>query len=99
MSIAGDSVWVISDKTTLNVRGSFYNMTDEFYNPALLLGDDGLHGYWSRDVVFVALQQRLRLLPRARRDVGHGHRDDQSSRPAGPRVVPASGRVDGVGRA
>jgi hypothetical protein len=23
----------MSDKTTLNVRGSFYNMTDEFYNP------------------------------------------------------------------
>ena len=33
MSVAGDSVWVMSDKTTLNVRGSFYNMTDEFYNP------------------------------------------------------------------
>ena len=41
LSIAGDSVWVMSNKTTLNVRGSFYNMTDEFYNPALLLGDDG----------------------------------------------------------
>ena len=48
MSVAGDSVWVISDKTTLNVRGSFYNMTDEFYNPALLLGSDGLSDYWSR---------------------------------------------------
>lgn len=48
MSAAADSVWVISDKTTLNVRGSFYNMTDEFYNPALLLGDDGLSSYWSR---------------------------------------------------
>ena len=23
----------MSNKTTLNVRGSFYNMTDEFYNP------------------------------------------------------------------
>ena len=42
LSIAGDSVWVMSNKTTLNVRGSFYNMTDEFYNPSLLLGDDGL---------------------------------------------------------
>jgi hypothetical protein len=48
MSIAGDSVWVMSDRTTLNVRGSFYNMTDEFYNPALLLGADGLRDYWSR---------------------------------------------------
>ena len=42
LSIAGDSVWVMSNKTTLNVRGSFYNMTDEFYNPGLLLGDQGL---------------------------------------------------------
>ena len=41
LSIAGDSVWVMSNKTTLNVRGSFYNMTDEFYNPSLLLGDKG----------------------------------------------------------
>ncbi|PYR24640.1 MAG: hypothetical protein DMF98_14765, partial [Acidobacteria bacterium] len=48
LSIAGDSVWVMSKKTTLNVRGSFYDMTDEFYNPSLLLGDDGLKGYWSR---------------------------------------------------
>jgi hypothetical protein len=48
LSIAGDSVWVMSNKTTVNVRGSFYNMTDEFYNPSLLLGDDGLKGYWSR---------------------------------------------------
>ena len=49
LSIAGDSVWIMSDRTTLNVRGSFYNMTDEFYNPALLLGADGLRGYWSRE--------------------------------------------------
>ncbi len=48
MSVAGDSVWVMSDRTTLNVRGSFYNMTDEFYNPSLLLGADGLSDYWSR---------------------------------------------------
>jgi hypothetical protein len=48
MSFAGDTVWVMSDKTTLNVRGSYYNMTDEFYNPALLLGTDGLADYWSQ---------------------------------------------------
>jgi hypothetical protein len=47
MSIAGDSVYVLSNRTTVNVRGSFYNMTDEFYNPALLLGADGLSNYWS----------------------------------------------------
>jgi hypothetical protein len=49
LSFAGDSVWVMSDRTTLNVRGSFYNMTDEFYNPALLLGAEGLRDYWSRE--------------------------------------------------
>ena len=48
MSLAGDSVWVVSNKTTVNVRGSYYNMTDEFYNPSLLLGSEGLNGYWSR---------------------------------------------------
>jgi hypothetical protein len=42
MSTAADSVWVMSDRTTLNVRGSYYNMTDEFYNPSLLLGAAGL---------------------------------------------------------
>jgi hypothetical protein len=49
LSIAGDMVYVMSDKTTFNVRGSFYNMTDEFYNPGLLLGGDGLQDYWSRN--------------------------------------------------
>ena len=46
LSVAGDSVWIMSPKTTLNLRGSFYNMTDEFYNPSLLLGADGLADYW-----------------------------------------------------
>jgi hypothetical protein len=49
MSIAADSVWVMSNKTTLNVRGSFYNMTDEFYNPSLELGADGLRNYWANN--------------------------------------------------
>ena len=46
MSAAADSVWVMSNKKTLNIRGSYYNMTDEFYNPSLLLGEDGLQNYW-----------------------------------------------------
>ena len=46
MSTAGDAVWIMSNKTTLNVRGSYYNMVDEFYNPSLLLGEDGLANYW-----------------------------------------------------
>ncbi len=99
MSLAGDAVWVMSNKTTLNVRGSYYNMVDEFYNPSLLLGDDGLADYWSNNVVLVALQQRLRVLPGARRDVGHRHQHQQPARPPGPRVVPAPGRVDGRRRA
>ena len=35
LSAAGDVVWIMSNKTTLNVRGSYYNMIDEFYNPSL----------------------------------------------------------------
>ena len=48
LSLAGDSVWVMSNRTTLNLRGSYYNMTDEFYNPALLLGNAGLENLWPR---------------------------------------------------
>lgn len=49
MSAAADSVWVMSNKMTLNLRGSYYNMVDEFYNPSLLLGADGLRNFWSRN--------------------------------------------------
>src|SRR5262245_26485101 len=55
LDIAGDSVWVISNKTTLNVRGSFYNMTDEFYNPSLLLGKEGLEKYWPGNAWYSSL--------------------------------------------
>src|SRR5262245_61705564 len=55
LSIVGDSVYVMSDKTTLNVRGSFYNMTDEFYNPALLLGEDGLKTLWPNNPWYSSL--------------------------------------------
>ncbi|MFB3854848.1 MAG: carboxypeptidase regulatory-like domain-containing protein [Vicinamibacterales bacterium] len=46
MSTAADVVWLMSNKTTLNLRGSYYNMTDDFYNPSLLLGMEGLEAYW-----------------------------------------------------
>ena len=46
MSTAADAVWIMSNKMTLNVRGSYYNMVDEFYNPSLELGADGLANYW-----------------------------------------------------
>ena len=49
MSAAADTVWVKSDRTTLNVRASYYKMTDEYYNPQQLLGQDGLAGLWSRN--------------------------------------------------
>ena len=101
MSIAGDSVWVMSDKTTLNVRGSYYNMTDEFYNPSLLLGEEGLNDYWSRDrgtrrsTTAATSTTRRSTSTRAPADGHH----DQPPRPPGPRVVPASRRLDRVGRA
>ena len=46
MSTAADAVWIMSKNMTLNVRGSYYNMVDEFYNPSLELGQDGLADYW-----------------------------------------------------
>ena len=55
MSVAGDAVYVMSNRTTVNVRGSFYNMTDEFYNPALLLGDDGLKQLWPNNAWYSSL--------------------------------------------
>jgi len=46
MSFAADTVWVMSPKTTLNLRGGYYNMTDEFYNPFVLMPEGGLKSYW-----------------------------------------------------
>ena len=46
MSTAADAVWILSNRMTLNVRGSYYNMIDEFYNPSLELGEAGLQNYW-----------------------------------------------------
>ena len=97
MSIAGDSVWVMSDKTTLNVRGSFYNMTDEFYNPALLLGDDGPAATTGRAPWYSSLYNSGYVYYPAL-DVysgaQHGHHDEPPG-PPGPRVVssiPTRGR-------
>ena len=83
MSLAGDAVWVMSKNTTLNVRGSYYNMVDEFYNPSLLLGEEGLGRLLVEQLVLVALQQRLRLLPCARRHVGNRHEHEQPARTQG----------------
>ncbi|MGE3840839.1 MAG: carboxypeptidase regulatory-like domain-containing protein [Vicinamibacterales bacterium] len=55
MSTAGDVVWILSNRSTLNVRGSYYNMVDEFYNPALLLGDQGLRDYWGSNTWYSSL--------------------------------------------
>ncbi len=55
MSFAGDAVWVMSARTTLNVRGSYYNMVDEFYNPSLLLGAEGLADYWGNNQWYKSL--------------------------------------------
>ena len=65
MSTAADSVWVMSNKTTLNIRGSYYNMTDEYYNPSLLHRRGGPRELLAEQpLVLVALQQRVRLLRR-----------------------------------
>jgi hypothetical protein len=46
LSAAGDAVWIMSNKTTLNVRASYYNMTDEFGNDQILLNKEGLEQLW-----------------------------------------------------
>jgi hypothetical protein len=55
MSFAADSVWVLSNKQTINVRGSYYNMTDDFYNPTLVLGEEGLEEYWPNNPWYSSL--------------------------------------------
>ena len=55
MSTAGDLVWIMSNRMTFNVRGSFYNMVDEFYNPSLELGAAGLANYWPNNPWYKSL--------------------------------------------
>jgi hypothetical protein len=55
MSVAGDAVWVISNKSSLNVRGSYYNMVDEYANPPVLLGNDGLAQLWPGNAWYSSL--------------------------------------------
>jgi len=55
MSTAADAVWVMSNKQTLNIRGSYYNMTDEYYNPSLLFGEEGLQSYWPNNPWYSSL--------------------------------------------
>ena len=91
LSIAGDSVWVMSNKTTLNVRGSFYNMTDEFYNPGLLLGDQGLQTLWPNNPWYSSLYNSGYVYyPALDVTIRDRHEHEQPARPPGPRMVPAS---------
>jgi outer membrane receptor protein involved in Fe transport len=55
LSVAADTVWVMSNKRTLNFRGSYNNLTDEFYNPSLLLGEEGLQNYWPNNPWYASL--------------------------------------------
>ena len=98
MSIAGDAVWVMSNKTTLNVRGSFYNMTDEFYNPSLLLGDDGLARLLAERPWYSSLYNSGYVYYPAL-DVTSGTGTATTNRLGrqGREWYPASRRVDGVG--
>ena len=98
MSFAGDAVWVMSDRTTLNVRGSYYNMVDEFYNPSLLLGEEGLADYWGNNHGTQSLYNSGYVYyPALDVTSGTGTSDDEPAGPAGTRVVSAPGCVDGVG--
>jgi hypothetical protein len=55
MSAAADAVWVMSNKSTLNVRGSYYNMVDEYANPQVLLNKDGLEQLWPGNAWYSSL--------------------------------------------
>ena len=97
MSTAADAVWIMSNKTTLNVRGSYYNMTDEFYNPSLELGEDGSTSYWPTPWYSSLYNSGYVYYPALDVTSGTGTAHDQPPRPAGPRVVSASRCVDRVG--
>jgi Carboxypeptidase regulatory-like domain len=55
MSTAADAVWVMSNRATLNFRGSYYNMVDEYANPQVLLGTDGLEQLWPGNAWYQSL--------------------------------------------
>ncbi len=99
LSVAGDVVWIMSNKTTLNVRGSYYNMVDEFYNPSLLLGEEGLQNYWPGNPWYESLYNSgyvyypaLDVFSGSGTNVQH-----QPPGPPGPRVLSAPGRVEHLG--
>lgn len=55
LSFASDAVWVMSNTATLNVRGSYYSMVDEYANPQVLLGTDGLEQLWPNNPWYSSL--------------------------------------------
>ena len=95
MSVAGDAVWVMSDKTTLNVRGSFYNMTDEFYNPRCCSAKRACTTTGRATWYSSLYNSGYVYYPALDVTSGTGTAHDQPARPPGPRVVssiPTRGR-------
>jgi Carboxypeptidase regulatory-like domain len=55
LSIAADTVYTISPKMVLNVRGNFHQLTDEAAAPTVLLGEEGLEQLWPGNPWYASL--------------------------------------------
>ena len=98
MSAAADAVWVMSNRTTLNVRGSYYNMTDEYANPDVILGKDGLEQLWPGNPWYSSLYVSPYVYyPGVTASVGSARRERSPGPRGRQRVVPAADGLDGVG--
>ncbi len=98
MSAAGDAVWVMSNRTTLNVRGSYYNMTDEYANPEVILGEDGLEGLWPGNPWYSSLYVSPYVYyPARHRDRRQPDRQRSRGARGRERVVPAAEGLDRLG--
>lgn len=43
---SGDVVWTINPTTVFNVRGSYSKITDSYYTPETIIGEEGLERLW-----------------------------------------------------
>lgn len=55
LNLSADVVYTLTSNTVLNLRGGYFRLTDEYANPASLLGADGLRDLWGTNTFYSSL--------------------------------------------